>query len=209
MRHLSKLAVLVLIVVSAIPAHAVAQDFPRDEVDEALDALATERAQSLNSAYYDYETALEEARVEAQRADEPDLYDERRTELRNELERTVLAIERRYEERRADILYRDPSDRHEPREVKGRFDPAPSAREEALGGFAYTAERNDEVALAWSRFNQAAEEAHEEAERTGDWDDYEATLTRLENEYDETIAAIEHRYRRARFEELRARYARP
>lgn len=209
MRYISKLAIMALLVVLAAPDHGAAQDFPRDEVDDALDALATERAQALNSAYYEYETALEEVRQEAQRTDTPDLYEERRTDLRAELEHEVLSIERSYEERRADILYRESSDRPEPREVEDRFDLAPSSQDAALGGSADTAERNDAVALAWSRFNEAAEQARTEAERTGDWDDYEATLTRLENEYEERIAAIEHRYRQARFEELRARYARP
>ncbi|MGI9038622.1 MAG: hypothetical protein ACR2GQ_07150 [Gemmatimonadota bacterium] len=200
-RRLTIFASLLLALV-AIPTVIQAQEYPRSAVDEALDQLATERAQALNAAYYEYETRLDEARQEAQHAAEPSLYETRRTEYRANLEEKVLRIERTYEQRRADILYAEDGDRPEMREVAGRFDP-PSTDISA------TTERNDELALAWADFNEAAETAHDAAQSTGDWSNYEATLTELEREYQETIAAIERRHREQRFQEMRRRYSRP
>jgi hypothetical protein len=191
-----------LLALVAIPTVLQAQEYPRTSVDEALDQLATERAQALNSAYYEYEDRLENARQEAQHAAEPSLYEARRTEYRADLEQNVLRIERTYEQRRADILYADDGDRPEIREVAGRFDQPPTD----VGA---TSERNDELALAWADFNEAAETAQSTAQRTGDWSDYEATLTELEHEYQETIAKIERRHREQRFQEMRERYRRP
>lgn len=196
---------LALLALVASPVQADAQEFPRTEVDEALDDLATKRAQELNQAYYDYELQLQEAREEARRIDRPSLYEERRAELRTQLEDRVTRIERAYEEIRADILYGESNDRPEIREVADRFAEFPKSGDRVAAGHEYreTAERNDEVALAWAEFNAAADSLRADAERTGDWSDYENQLSRLEVEYEATIQEIERRHRQARFDRIR------
>lgn len=221
------MAACALFAAAALPGHLHGQEFPRDSLDEALDELATERAQDLNQAYYDYEAALEEARREAERLDQPELYTERRDELRSSLEQRVLRIERGYEQRRADVLLehtgRRPPERDEPVErrferpagdradVRDEADPRIDEAIEDRPGVGRNRldyrmiELEDELAEAWADFHGRAEEARERARESDDWEGYEATITRLEDEYQETIADIQRRQRMLQFEMARER----
>lgn len=203
------------------------REFPRTELDRELDALATYRAQDLNQAYYEYEQALEEARQEAERLDRPSLFTERRAELRRELERRVLRIERRYEQRRADLLERHTGRRFEGGEPDDRFgnrdadvdagppdDAArrrpPRAGEPAAGqpgmGRSEMGRLNAELAETWAEFHERARALRERARTDESWDGYEEAITRLEDEYRDQIADIERRQRQLRFEMERARW---
>lgn len=221
-RRLRILASCVFLALVAAPATLIGQDLPRDELDEALDELATERAQELNEAYYEYEDALEEVRREADREDRPELYTERRPELRSKLEDRVLRIERDYEQRRADILlaHTDRGDRARPLVEEERFDrPADDGRpgvgrdRDGRPGVGrdredrQMAQLNDELARAWAEFHREAQKARQRARTDDTWDGYEATLTRLENEYEQEIADIQRRQRSLRFEMERERRA--
>ncbi len=211
------LASCVFLALVAAPVPLVGQELPRDELDEALDELATERAQELNQAYYEYEDSLEGVRLEADRQDRPELYTERRQELRAELEGRVLRIERGYEQHRADVLlaHTDRGDRARPLVKEKRFDrPAderrPGVRRDRDGRDRdddRMAQLNDELARAWAEYHREAEEARERARTDDAWDGYEATITRLENEYEQQIADIQRRQRSLRFEMERERRA--
>lgn len=207
---LRMLAAYSLFVLMTIPGPVLGQEFPRDELDEALDALATERAQELNQAYYDYETALEELRREADRQERPELYTEQRGELRATLEDRVLRIERNYERRRADILlaHTGRGDQERPMAAEQRFDRPPDEGRPGVGrnraDYRLT-QLEDELARAWAEFHREAEEARERARTDDSWDAYEATITRLENEYQQRIADIQSRQRALRFELERQR----
>lgn len=220
-----------LFAAAALPGNLGAQEFPRDSLDEALDELATERAQDLNQAYYDYEAALEEARREAERLDEPELYTERRAELRSRLEQRVLRIERNYERRRADVLLEHTGRRTPQRDdtVERRFERPGAGRAEGGDEARHRPrfdepiedrpgvgrnrldyrmiELEDELAQAWAEFHRRAEEARQRARENDDWDGYEDTITRLENEYQETIAEIQREQRMLQFEMERERGA--
>lgn len=229
-RTILSLAACGLLAAAVLPGSLAAQEFPRDSLDEALDDLATERAQDLNTAYYEYEAALEEARREAERLDEPELYTERRAELRSRLEQRVLRIERNYERRRADVLLEHTGRRppHRDDTVERRFDRPGAERDErgdapdrprfdepiedrpgvGRNRLDYRmAELEDELAQAWAEFHRRAQEARERARENDDWDGYEDTITRLENEYQETIADIQGEQRRLQFEKARERAA--
>lgn len=206
------LASCVFLALLAAPAPLIGQEFPRDELDEALDELATERAQELNEAYYDYEASLEDLRREANRRDRPELYTERRRELRTKLEERVLRIERDYEQRRADVLlaHTGRGDRARPVAEDERFDrradeELPCVVRDRLCD--RMAELNDELARAWAEYHRKAEEARERARTDDTWDGYETTITRLENEYEQEIADIQRRQRSLRFEMERERRA--
>lgn len=191
---------------SPLQAQERTGEFPRDALDEELDELATERAQELNAAYYDYERQLEDVRMEADRRDAPEYYTDRRQELRSDLESEVLRIERRYEEIRADLLQEHTGRRFEGEAVENRFDL--SAERPAMSGIernARMAQLNDELASAWAEFNREADAARERARQNDDWDRYEETITRLESEYQQTIADIQARQRALRFELSRER----
>lgn len=231
-RHATTLAGLcALLAIPMSPTTLAGQErddrraFPRTELDSALDSLATDRAQALNQAYYRYERALEEVRREAERLDRPSLFTERRQELRRELEGRVLRIERRYEERRADLLERHVGGRFEGGEADDRFGrrageagppgeagqrPAPRAGEprEGLPGMGRTemTELNAELAEAWAEFHERARELRNRARTDEDWDGYEAAITELENEYRDRVADIQRRQRQLRFEMERARW---
>lgn len=206
------LASCVFLALVAAPAPLIGQELPRDELDEALDELATERAQELNQAYYEYEDSLEDVRREADREDRPELYTERRPELRSKLEDRVLRIERAYEQRRADILlaHTDRGDRARPLVDEERFDrPADDGRP-GVGrdrDDQQIAQLNDELARVWAEFHREAQKARQRARTDDTWDGYEATLTRLENEYEQQIADIQRRQRSLRFEMERERRA--
>lgn len=210
--HLRVLASCAFLALLAAPASLGGQELPRDELDEALDELATERAQELNQAYYEYEDSLEDVRREADREDRPELYTERRPELRSKLEERVLRIERNYERRRADVLlgHTNRGDRARPLVEKERFDRP--AREERPGvgrdrDDDRMAQLNDELARAWAEYHREAEAARERARSDETWDGYEAAITRLENEYEQQIADIQSRQRALRFEMERERRA--
>lgn len=211
-RYLRMLAACALFALVS-PGPILGQDFPRDELDEALDELATERAQELNDAYYGYERALEELRREADRQDRPELYTERRAELRATLEDRVLRIERSYERHRADVLlaHTGREDPVRPMTAEDRFD-RPTAEGRAGVGRDRAddrmAELNDELARAWAEFNREADEARERARTDDTWDGYEATVTRLENDYQQRIEEIQRRQRALRFELERERRGR-
>lgn len=194
----------------AAPRPVFGQEFPRDELDEALDELATERAQELNQAYFDYEAALEELRREADRQERPELYTEQRGELRTSLEERVVRIERNYEQHRADVLlaHTGRGDRARPIAAEKRFD-RPAAEERpgvgrSRAGYRMT-QLEDELTRAWAEFTREADEARERARTDETWDGYEATITRLENEYQQRIADIQSRQRTLRFEMERER----
>ncbi|HSM08957.1 MAG TPA: hypothetical protein VLA33_08045 [Gemmatimonadota bacterium] len=209
LRILASCAFLALL---AAPAPLIGQEFPRDELDEALDELATERAQELNQAYYDYEASLEDLRREATREDRPELYAERRQELRTKLEERVLRIERDYEQRRADVLlaHTDRGDRARPLGQDERFGRRADGGRPGVGrnrGDRRIAQLNDDLARAWAAFHREAQEARRRARTDDTWDDYEATLTRLQNEYEQEIADIQRRQRSLRFEMERERRA--
>jgi len=211
-RYLRMLAACALFALVA-PGPVFGQDFPRGELDEALDELATERAQELNDAYYGYERALEELRREADRQNRPELYTERRTELRATLEDRVLRIERSYERHRADVLlaHTGRGDQERPMAAEDRFDrPSDEERPGVDRDRAdhRIAELNDELAQVWAEFNREADEARERARTDDTWDGYEATITRLEDEYQEKIAEIQSRQRALRFELERERRGR-
>ena len=200
--------VLAALLFAFAPLHAQERsgEFPRDALDEALDELATERAQELNAAYYEYERQLEDVRTQAESRDEPEYYTDRRQELRSELESEVLRIERRYEELRADLLEEHTGRRFEGDPVENRFDL--SAEGPAMSGIEQNsrmAELNDELASAWAEFNREADAARERARQNDDWDGYEETITRLETEYQRTIEDIQARQRALRFELARER----
>ena len=204
------LAVCGLFALMAAPRPVFGQEFPRDELDEALDELATERAQELNQAYFDYEAALEELRLEADRQQRPELYTEQRVELRTTLEERVVRIERNYEQLRADVLlaHTGRGDRARPIAAEKRFD-RPDAEERPGVGrsradFRMT-QLEDELTRAWAEFNREADEARERARTDETWDGYEATITRLEDEYQQEIADIQSRQRTLRFEMERER----
>ena len=225
MRFLPVLASFGLVTILATPGMMSAQEFPRDELDRELDALATERAQALNQAYFDYEQELEEARQEAERLDQPSLFTERHEELRRDLETRILRIERRYERRRADILEEHTGRRYEGGEADERFgvradevedrpeEPALYHDDEDLGvstdDRARMAELNAELTEAWAEFHEAARELREKARRDEDWEGYEDAITRLEEQYQETIADIQRRQRILRFDIARERRADP
>lgn len=204
------LASCVCLALLAAPAPVIGQEFPRDELDEALDELATERAQELNQAYYDYEDSLEDLRRDADRQDRPELYTERRQDLRTKLEDRVLRIERSYERHRADVLlaHTDRGDRARPLVEEERFDrraELPGVGRERVDD--RIAQLNDELARAWAEYHREAEEARERARTDETWDGYEASITRLENEYEQEIADIQRRQRLLRFEIARERRA--
>lgn len=206
------LASCVVLALLAAPAPLIGQEFPRDELDEALDELATERAQELNQAYYEYEDSLEDLRREADREDRPELYTERRPELRSKLEDRVLRIERNYERRRAEVLlaHTDRGDRARPLLEEERFDRPTGEKRPGVGrdrDDRRMAQLNDELARAWAEFHREAQEARQRARRDETWDGYEATITRLENEYEQQIADIQSRQRTLRFEMERERRA--
>lgn len=215
MRVLPVLAAFGLVTVMAAPGVLSAQEFPRDELDEELDALATERAQALNQAYFEYEQELEEVRQEAERLDQPSLFTEQREELRRELETRILRIERRYERRRADILEEHTGRRFEGGEADERFgkrpgeaDDRPEAdlypdeaeKDDPSADHSRMAELNTELAEAWAEFHERAKELREKARSDEDWDGYEEAITRLEDEYQEKIADIQRRQRILRFD---------
>lgn len=206
------LASCVFLALVAAPAPLIGQDLPRDELDEALDELATERAQELNQAYYEYEDSLEDVRREADREDRPQLYTERRPELRSKLEDRVLRIERGYERRRAEVLLRhtDRGDRARPLVEEERFDRPADEKRPGVGrdrADHRIAQLDDELARAWAEFHREAEKARERARTDETWDGYEATITRLENEYEQQIGDIQSRQRSLRFEMERERRA--
>lgn len=211
------LAACAFLALLAAPASLIGQDFPRDELDEALDELATERAHELNQAYYDYEDSLEGLRREADRQDRPELYTERRQDLRMTLEDRVLRIERNYEQRRAEVLlaHTDRGDRARPLVEEERFDRPADQRRDRAGRDRVGRDRddqriaqlNDELARAWAEFHREAEKARERARTDETWDGYEATITRLENDYEQQIADIQSRQRSLRFEMERERRA--
>lgn len=210
--RLRMLASCVVLALLAAPAPLIGQEFPRDELDEALDELATERAQELNQAYYDYEDSLEDLRREAERENRPELYTERRPELRSKLEERVLRIERNYEQRRAEVLlaHTDRGDRARPLVEEERFDRPADEERPGVGrdrDDQRIAQLNDELARAWAEFHREAEEARERARTDETWDGYEETITRLENEYEQQIADIQSRQRSLRFEMERERRA--
>jgi hypothetical protein len=204
------LAACGLFALMAAPGLVLGQEFPRDELDEALDELATERAQELNQAYYAYEGALEELRREADSEERPELYTEQRGEQRATLEDRVLRIERNYEQRRADVLlaHTGRGDQARPMAAKERFD-RPAVEERPGVGRNRADYRmtqlEDELTRAWAEFNREADEARERARTDDTWDGYEATITRLEDEYQQRIADIQSRQRALRFEMERER----
>lgn len=203
-RYLHFLAACSFLAFIAAPGPVLAQEFPRDELDEALDQLATDRAQDLNQAYYAYESDLEDLRQEAERQDRPELYTERREELRTALEDRVLRIERGYEQRRADVLLAQTGrgDQARPLAAEERFDRPTADRNRADHRIA---QLNDELAQAWAEFNRRADEARERVRTDDAWDGYEATITQLEDEYQQRIADIQSRQRSLRFEMERER----
>lgn len=215
MRVLPVLAAFGLVTVMAAPGVLSAQEFPRDELDEELDTLATERAQALNQAYFAYEQELEEVRQEAERLDQPSLFTEQQEELRRELETRILRIERRYERRRADILEEHTGRRFEGGEADERFgkrpgeaddrpeadlNPDEAEKDDPSADHSRMAELNTELAEAWAEFHERAKELREKARSDEDWDGYEEAITRLEDEYQEKIADIQRRQRILRFD---------
>ena len=189
-----------LLAVFAMPAAIQAQEFPRSELEDRLDALATDRAQELNRAYYDYEQQLEEARQEAQRLNQPSHFTDRRTALRTDLEQRVLRIERQYEQRRADLLQQHTGRRWEGGEAENRFEEPGISAAERRSMRTRIAQLNTELAQAWADFHEAADDLRARARANPDWDGYEQALSELETEYHETISSIQQRQRELRFE---------
>ena len=203
LRRFATLTASFLLVSTAVPADLAAQEYPRSDLEEQLDQLATDRAQDLNRAYYGYEQSLEEARQEAQRRDQPTYFSERRTALRADLEKRVLEIERRYEQRRADLLQKSTGRRWEGGEAENRFEPPVMSGAERRAKRTRIAQLNTELAQAWSDFHEAANELREEARTNSDWSGYEQALSELEAEYHETITRIQEEQRELRFEMAR------
>lgn len=200
-RTLGLIAGAVLLTVVA-PA-AQAQERANTALADQLDALATDRAQELNRAYYSYEQSLEEARQEAQRRNQPAYFSDRRKALRTDLEQRVLRIERGYEQRRADLLQSHTGQRWEGGEAENRFEQPVMSAAERRSKRTEMARLNTELAQAWSDFHEAADELRTRKSANPGWDGYEQAVSALEEEYQETITRIQERQRDLRFEMAR------
>ena len=208
-----RVAAVSLLALAVQPLPLAAQQDARPQLYQELDAIATDRAQALNRAYYDYEQALEDLRERAERRDAPSVLSEGRPALRRELETRVLRIERRYERRRADILEKHIGRRFEGGEVADRFGqraPADEAYaddesldEPPIEDRTEMARLNEELASTWAQFNEEARELRARVRQDEDWEGYEEAITRLEREYRERITDIQRRQRLLLFEMAR------